>query len=147
VKKTLELFLLLNLENNPSFMPLVALVDDDSIFQFTATRLIETGKLARSVLHFENGGDALDYLKKNSSDKHKLPDFLFLDINMPMIDGWMFLEDFEKVKSTLIKHFPIYMVSSSIDPRDLNRAKEFADVKDFVVKPISAERFTEILKR
>jgi two-component system, chemotaxis family, chemotaxis protein CheY len=128
-------------------MPLVALVDDDSIFQFTATRLIETGKLARSVLHFENGGDALDYLKKNSSDKDKLPDFLFLDINMPMIDGWMFLEDFEKVKSTLIKHFPIYMVSSSIDPRDLTRAKEFSDVKDFVVKPITAERFTEILKR
>ncbi|MBI3218376.1 MAG: response regulator [Bacteroidetes bacterium] len=126
-------------------MPLVALVDDDSIFQFTATRLIESAKLANEILHFENGNEALLYLEKNASNSDRLPDFLFLDINMPIVDGWMFLEDFEKLKTKLAKDFPIYMVSSSIDPRDMNRAREFTEVKDFVIKPVTIERFTELL--
>jgi two-component system, chemotaxis family, chemotaxis protein CheY len=128
-------------------MPTIALVDDDSIFQFTATRLIESGKLARRILHFENGGDALLYLKENALNEDSLPDFLFLDINMPFVDGWMFLEDFVKIKSGLAKDIKIYMVSSSIDPRDMNRAKGFVEVKDFVVKPVTKEMFAELLKQ
>jgi two-component system, chemotaxis family, chemotaxis protein CheY len=128
-------------------MPTIALVDDDSIFQFTATRLIESAKLARKILHFENGGDALQYLKENSLNAENLPDFLFLDINMPFVDGWMFLEDFVKIKSGLAKEIKIYMVSSSIDPRDMNRAKGFVEVKDFVVKPVTMEMFAELLKQ
>jgi two-component system, chemotaxis family, chemotaxis protein CheY len=126
-------------------VPTIALVDDDSIFQFTATRLIESTKLAEKILHFENGGDALQYLKENSLDKESLPDFLFLDINMPFVDGWMFLEDFVNIKSTLAKEIKIYMVSSSIDPRDMNRAKGFIEVTDFVVKPVTREMFVEML--
>jgi two-component system, chemotaxis family, chemotaxis protein CheY len=128
-------------------MPTIALVDDDSIFQFTATRLIESAKLARKILHFENGGDALQYLKENSLSPENLPDYLFLDINMPFVDGWMFLEDFVKIKSGLVKEIKIYMVSSSIDPRDMNRAKGFIEVKDFVVKPVTMEMFTQLLKQ
>jgi len=126
-------------------MPLVALVDDDSIFQFTATRLIESAKLAKEILHFENGNEALQYLEKNAANSDLLPDFLFLDINMPIVDGWMFLEDFEILKTKLVKEFPIYMVSSSIDPRDMSRAREFSEVKDFVIKPVTIERFSELL--
>lgn len=126
-------------------MTLVALVDDDSIFQFTATRLIESAQLANEILHFENGHEALQYLEKNATNANLLPDLLFLDINMPIVDGWMFLEDFEKIKPRLSKDFPIYMVSSSIDPRDINRAKEFDEVKDFVIKPITIERFAQLL--
>lgn len=128
-------------------MPTIALVDDDSIFQFTATRLIESAKLARKILHFENGGDALQYLKENSLNTESLPDFLFLDINMPFVDGWMFLEDFVKIKSGLAKDIKIYMVSSSIDPRDMNRAKGFVEVKDFLVKPVTMEMFAGLLKQ
>jgi two-component system, chemotaxis family, chemotaxis protein CheY len=127
-------------------MPIIALVDDDAIFQFTATRLIESTKLAKEILHFENGGEALTYLKANINEATKLPDFLFLDINMPFVDGWMFLDDFVKMKSKMAKEIQIYMVSSSIDPRDLNRAKSFIEIKDFVVKPITIEMITNLLK-
>ncbi|NOS56112.1 MAG: response regulator [Cyclobacteriaceae bacterium] len=127
-------------------MPTIALVDDDSIFQFTATRLLESAKLAQNILHFENGADALTFLRENALSKELLPDYLFLDINMPFVDGWMFLEDFTTLKSTLSKDISIYMVSSSIDPRDLNRAKGFVEVTDFIIKPISLERFQELLK-
>jgi two-component system, chemotaxis family, chemotaxis protein CheY len=128
-------------------MQTIALVDDDSIFQFTATRLIESAKLANKILHFENGGDALLYLKENAQNTEMLPDFLFLDINMPFVDGWMFLEDFVKMKSTLTKEIKIYMVSSSIDPRDMNRAKGFTEVSDFVVKPVTREMFSTLLEK
>lgn len=128
-------------------MAFVALVDDDSIFQFTATRLIQSAKLAGQIISFENGGDAIQYLKENAASADKLPDHLFLDINMPFIDGWMFLEDFVQMKSTLAKEIKIYMVSSSIDQRDMNKAKEYSEVKEFVVKPVSIETFTRILQK
>ncbi len=127
-------------------MPLIALVDDDPIFQFTATRLIESANLSNGILHFENGSEITEYLSKYSSEKDKLPDYIFLDINMPLVDGWMFLEEYQKIKSTLPKELCIYMVSSSIDPRDISRAKEFNDVKDFVIKPVTVDRFTTLLK-
>jgi CheY-like chemotaxis protein len=127
-------------------MAIIALVDDDSIFQFTATRLLESSKLAQNILHFENGAEALTFLREKALQKELLPDYLFLDINMPFVDGWMFLEDFTTLKSTLAKDISIYMVSSSIDPRDLNRAKGFIEVRDFIIKPISLERFEELLK-
>lgn len=127
-------------------MNLVALVDDDSIFQFTATRLIQSAKLAGQILQFENGGSTMDYLKQYATDAGKLPDHLFLDINMPFIDGWMFLEDFVQLKSKLAKEIKIYMVSSSIDQRDMNRAKEYQDVREFVVKPVSMETFSRLLQ-
>jgi CheY-like chemotaxis protein len=127
-------------------MAIIALVDDDSIFQFTATRLLESSKLAQNILHFENGAEALTFLREKALQKEFLPDYLFLDINMPFVDGWMFLEDFTTLKSSLAKVISIYMVSSSIDPRDLNRAKSFSEVTDFIIKPISLERFQELLK-
>jgi CheY-like chemotaxis protein len=65
---------------------------------------------------------------------------------MPFVDGWMFLEDFTTLKSSLAKDISIYMVTSSIDQRDLNRAKSFSEVTDFIIKPISLERFQELLK-
>lgn len=127
-------------------MAIIALVDDDSIFQFTATRLLESSKLAQNILHFENGAEALTFLREKALQKELLPDYLFLDINMPFVDGWMFLEDFTTLKSSLAKDISIYMVSSSIDPRDLNRAKGFSEVSDFIIKPISLEHFQKLLK-
>jgi two-component system chemotaxis response regulator CheY len=127
-------------------MAIIALVGDDSIFQFTATRLLESSKLAQNILHFENGAEALTFLREKALQKELLPDYLFLDINMPFVDGWMFLEDFTTLKSSLAKDISIYMVTSSIDQRDLNRAKSFSEVTDFIIKPISLERFQELLK-
>ncbi len=127
-------------------MPIVALVDDDSIYQFTATRIIESAKLASQILHFEDGSEALKYLRENALTKENLPDHLFLDINMPLVNGWMFLQEYIILKPNLAKDIQIYMVSSSIDQRDRNRAKEFSEIKEFVVKPVAMESFSRILK-
>jgi CheY-like chemotaxis protein len=66
---------------------------------------------------------------------------------MPFVDGWMFLDDFASLKSGLKKDISIYMVSSSIDPRDVNRAKGNKDVRDYIIKPVSREKLIQLLKR
>jgi two-component system, chemotaxis family, chemotaxis protein CheY len=125
--------------------PTVALVDDDNIFRFTASKTMELKGLAETILEFEHAEDALKYLRENSTDLDKLPDYIFLDINMPYMDGWMFMDEFHTFMKDLTKSISIYIVSSSIDPRDIERAKSLEGVKDYIIKPISLTTFTEIL--
>src|SRR5687768_5655814 len=94
-------FLLTLINTNPmaeESEPIVALVDDDKIFQFTAYKILQSTAITDNILQFENAVEALRFLRENSTNKQALPDYIFLDINMPQIDGWMFLEDFEKIK-------------------------------------------------
>lgn len=127
--------------------PIVALVDDDKIFQFTASRTIRALNLTDKILQFENGEEALKFLVENASSSESLPDYIFLDINMPFVDGWMFLEDYSGLKKDLAKEISIYMVSSSIDPGDIRRAKSIPEVLEYVVKPVSREKFVELLQK
>ena len=127
--------------------PIIALVDDDKVFQLTTSRTIQAAKLTDRILQFENGEEALSFLKEHAMETDSLPDYIFLDINMPFVDGWMFLEDFATLKTDLQKDISIYMVSSSIDPKDVNRAKGNKNVQDYITKPVSREKLTELLKR
>jgi len=127
--------------------PIIAIIDDDKIFQFTASKTIKSTAITDHILQFENGEDALKYIRQNVTDASKLPDYLFLDINMPIIDGWMFLDDYANLKPDLAKAMVIYMVSSSIDPRDITRAKNHQHVSDYVVKPVTREKFVQLIQR
>lgn len=125
--------------------PVIALVDDDKIFQLTSARMIEALDLSRKILQFGNGEEALQYLKSNADDADNLPDYIFLDINMPYVDGWMFLADYATLKDTLRKHIQIFMISSSIDQRDIVRAQKNSDVRDYILKPVSPEKFRDLV--
>ena len=127
--------------------PIIALVDDDKVFQLTASRTIKAANLTDKILQFENGEEALDFLKIHAAESDSLPDYIFLDINMPFVDGWMFLDDYATLKLNLKKKIEIYMVSSSIDPRDIDRARRNADVREYVIKPVSREKFVELLSK
>jgi two-component system, chemotaxis family, chemotaxis protein CheY len=127
--------------------PIVALVDDDKIFQLTASKTIKALHLSDKILQFENGEDALKYLIDNAKNSETLPDYIFLDINMPFVDGWMFLQDYAGLKENLTKEISIFMVSSSIDPRDIHRARSIPEVQEYVIKPLSREKFIELLNK
>ena len=126
--------------------PIIALVDDDKIFQLTASKTLKATAMTDTILQFENGEQALRFLREHTTNPDSLPDYIFLDINMPMIDGWMFLDDYENLKSKFPKPINIYMVSSSIDTRDIERAKKNINVKDYIVKPVTRDKFIELLK-
>lgn len=130
-----------------SSAPIIALVDDDKVFQLTSSRTLKAANLTDKILQFENGEEALQFLKEHASESDALPDYIFLDINMPYVDGWMFLEDYATLKSNLKKDILIYMVSSSIDPRDVTRARQDENVREYIIKPVSREKFVELLNR
>ncbi|HTE33467.1 MAG TPA: response regulator [Chryseolinea sp.] len=126
--------------------PIVALIDDDKIFQLTTLRMIQAARLAEGILQFENGEDALTFLKDNTDNTDTLPDYIFLDINMPLVDGWMFLEEFAIIKEALKKDVSIFMISSSIDPRDVSRARHNENVLEYISKPVSREKLAQLLQ-
>jgi CheY-like chemotaxis protein len=125
--------------------PIIALVDDDKVFQLTASRTLKAAQLSDKILQFDNGEEALDFLRDHARESDTLPDYIFLDINMPFVDGWMFLDDYADLKTNLSKPIEIYMVSSSIDPRDMDRARQNANVRAYIIKPVTREKFIELL--
>jgi two-component system, chemotaxis family, chemotaxis protein CheY len=131
---------------NDQSLVTIALVDDDSIFQLTASRMLKATHQNTNILQFSNGDEALRFLQSNVDSSKNLPDIILLDVNMPYVDGWMFLDDYAKMKNQLQKNITVYMVSSSIDPSDINRAKANESITDYLIKPISREQFTALLK-
>ncbi|MDY8135227.1 response regulator [Aquimarina sp. 2201CG5-10] len=126
----------------------VCIIDDDNIYISLVSKIIELKKLSESVLVFNNGKEALDFflkvLKEDIQD-YDVPQVIFLDLNMPIMDGWEFLHEFSKIKNKLSKKIDLYVVSSSIDSRDIERAKSIDAVSDYITKPIKLDDFHRIL--
>ncbi len=128
---------------------LACIIDDDKIYVNLVRKIIEIKKLSENLLIFKNGKEALDYFKliMGNMTEDKLPDIIFLDLNMPVMDGWEFLSEFIKIKNNFEKKITLYVVSSSIDPRDLERAKSFNMVTDYLIKPIELKKFEKIFEQ
>jgi CheY-like chemotaxis protein len=114
----------------------VAVVDDDEIFQVIAKKMFSICAPQHSIKMYNNGKEILKYLTLHARDPEQLPDIILLDINMPIMDGWMFMAAYEQLKNELTKAVKIYLVSSSIDPKDISRAKLNPNVVEYVIKPI-----------
>ncbi|WP_108808328.1 response regulator [Aquimarina spinulae] len=122
---------------------IACIIDDDPIFVFGIKKIMELVDFCNGFMVFRNGEEALNNLKAIISANEKLPDVILLDLNMPVLDGIQFLEEFVKVPCK--KKIIIYVVSSSVDPEDILRAKSFEYVSDYIVKPISVEKLKDIL--
>ncbi len=123
---------------------IACIIDDDPIFVFGVKKIMELIDFCNSLMVFRDGEEALHNLKAIISANKKLPDVILLDLNMPVLDGWQFLEEFVKVPCE--KKITIYIVSSSVDPEDVLRAKSYELVSDYIVKPVTVERLKEVLR-
>lgn len=123
----------------------VCVIDDDEIFQFITKKSFERLHRNDDLLFFQNGEDALTYMKGALTGDNPKPDVIFLDINMPIMDGWDFLNELQKLNQTNAELPNIYMVSSSIDDKDLIKSKSFPIITDYIVKPIKDVNIKEIL--
>jgi CheY-like chemotaxis protein len=122
----------------------VMLVDDNEIDNIINEKIIEANSFADQVMVFQTGQEALDYLGENQDNQDTLPEIVFLDINMPIMDGFQFLEDFEKFSDTVLEKCKIIMLSSSISPKDIDRAASSKYVKKYLNKPLNA-RYLEAI--
>jgi CheY-like chemotaxis protein len=124
----------------------VCLIDDDKVYQFTAKMILEATGLTSSIKTFFNGKEAIDFLTNPENHQEgSLPDIIFLDINMPIMNGWTFLETYDEIKQSLPRNIVIYVVSSSVDESDIQRSRSFASVTDYVIKPINREKYRQLL--
>ena len=125
----------------------VCIIDDDNVYINLVSKIIELKKLSEKVIVFKNGKEAIDFFSKSieNSDDFEVPQVIFLDLNMPIMDGWEFLEEFTKIKDKINRNIDLYVVSSSIDVRDIERAKSIDVVQDYLTKPIKLDDFEKIL--
>lgn len=124
-------------------MKSVCLIDDDPIFLMLAKRLISLNKFSDVIFEYKDGYEAYLALKQMHDQGEQMPDVIFLDINMPIWDGWDFLD--EIVKLELQHIFEIYLVSSSTSPYDREKAESYPSIKRFLTKPLEIEDLKSIL--
>jgi two-component system, chemotaxis family, chemotaxis protein CheY len=125
----------------------VFVVDDDKIFHFIIKKLLMNNNININPAFFENGQLAIEGIKQKMNNGEKQPDIILLDINMPILDGWQFLEEYKRIKGEISEEIIIYIVSSSDNQMDLNKAKSYKDeVKDYYLKPMTADDIKTIFK-
>jgi CheY-like chemotaxis protein len=119
------------------------IIDDDLIFRMIVSKTINKMDSSLVINQCENGAIGLNMLKERSDANYKI--IVLLDINMPVIDGWSFLEQIEKNDFYNIHHLFIYIVSSSTDESDILKAQQYGFVKGFLHKPITSEDINTII--
>lgn len=120
-------------------MSKVFVIDDDLIHQRIAQIMIGKHELFDEFVAFTGAELALEYLKQNMDNSANLPDVILLDLNMPVVDGWDFLEAFEKFQNNISKKIRVFIVTSSVDEKDRLRSQTFSFVKGFISKPLSPD--------
>ena len=119
-------------------------IDDDDINIFIIKKVIEKIDYDVDMISKGNGQLAIDYLASINNNEEIFPHVILVDINMPVLNGWEFLEAYEKLS---IKHkADLYMLSSSVYENDIEKAKGFKSVKGFISKPLTIERLRELLE-
>ncbi|MDF2454458.1 MAG: response regulator [Cytophagaceae bacterium] len=122
-------------------LPSVLLIDDDSVTNFLNKKVIEQAKITEHVEVKLNGKEALSFL----TDKESSPALILLDINMPVMDGWEFLQAYQQEALDKKNKTNIILLSTSSNPDDIERAKSLPFVCDFKSKPLTSEILKEII--
>lgn len=121
------------------------IIDNNLVYAYGFKKLLSLKDLSKQVTHFSNGNEAIEYLK-DPANAQNLPDLIFLDISMPVMDGWEFMKGFAEIKPHLGKKIAVYMVSSSTDVDDVERANNISDISDYLFKPVDINRLAGIFK-
>ena len=126
----------------------VMLIDDNEIDNLINQKMIEAANIADHIYIHTGARSAIEFLRNIEgleADVHKiLPEVIFLDIDMPLMDGFQFLDEFEKLSDTSKDHCKIVMLTSSINPQDVNKSQKYSYVKKYINKPLSQENLENL---
>lgn len=120
---------------------LSCIIDDDPIFSFAAGKQMELRSFSEHIISYKNGREAIEDLSRRIRSGEAFPEIILLDINMPVMNGWEFLEALSRETPP---PFRLYVVSSSVNPDDISRAESYPIVSGFISKPLPPEMLDTI---
>lgn len=130
----------------------ILLIDDDDTTNFLNQRLLDRMEVTENIRTFVNGKQAFDYLYNVSNNNYETeskdyfqPELIFLDINMPVMDGFEMLDLYERLNPEFRKHIVMAVLTTSTHPQDTANSRKYN--ADYITKPLTAEKVTELLER
>jgi CheY-like chemotaxis protein len=128
-------------------MKCILLVDDDEATNFINEIVLKRLDCTEKLVVLDNALDAIEFLKQKINDEYQRPDLIFLDINMPAMNGWEFMEEYKKLSPEQHAKVVLIMLTTSLNPYDLKKAKEIELVHGFENKPLLMENMKAIIKK
>ena len=125
----------------------VMLIDDNEIDNLINQKMLEAANIADTILMHSGAKGALEFLKnmeRLASSGVGLPEVIFLDIDMPLMDGFQFLDEFDKLSDYIKNNVSIIMLTSSINPQDLGKARKSSYIKKYINKPLTQEALEKL---
>jgi CheY-like chemotaxis protein len=110
-------------------------------------KVVLSSRFAKNVVTFNYAGDALSLLTELGLTSEPLPKVIFADLNMPFMNGWKFLEEFERLNCSKKQEIMVFVLSSSLDQENMKRAKNYGCVTDFIPKPLTLAKLASLTKR
>lgn len=134
--------------DSPLKLASVLVIDDDDISNFIYTRVIAATGMVDHIESYKSGKDALNYFENIATTPEKFPDMIFLDINMPVMSGWDFLEKYRDIVPAHLQNETILCIlSSSVYKTDIEKAQSFPQVKEYVPKPLTTDSLKSLLQK
>jgi CheY-like chemotaxis protein len=127
--------------------PSVLLIDDSEFDNLFHERVIRKSELVGEVIIKTSGAEALEFLKENQKLNRPNPDIIFLDINMPGMNGWEFIEHYQMMEDAGKSKVVLVMLTSSANPSDIDKAQKYHAISDYKIKPLSKPILEEVIDR
>lgn len=125
----------------------ILLIDDDESTNFLHEIIINQADISNNVIARQSGSSALEYLQQKMNGEYPQPDLIFLDINMPGMNGWEFLDEYKQLEKAQQGKFVVVMLTTSLHPEDQARAKGMSEINDFMNKPLTVEMLHGVMEK